>query len=104
MQDPLIMKTIGQNPQANQIMAAMQAHIAEHLGFHYRQLIEKQMGVPLPGPEEKLPEDVEVQLSQLVAQASAQLLQANQAQAQQAAGGGSATRSSYPDATTRVAA
>lgn len=84
MQDPLIMKTIGQNPQANMIMASMQAHIAEHLGFHYRQLIEKQMGVPLPGPEEKLPEDVEVQLSQLIAQASAQLLQANQAQAQQA--------------------
>jgi len=84
MQDPLIMKTIGQNPQANMIMASMQAHIAEHLGFHYRQLIEKQMGVPLPGPEEKLPEDVEVQLSQLIAQASTQLLQANTAQAQQA--------------------
>jgi hypothetical protein len=84
MQDPLIMKTIGQNPQANMIMASMQAHIAEHLGFHYRQLIEKQMGVPMPGPEEKLPEDVEVQLSQLIAQASAQLLQSNQAQAQQA--------------------
>ena len=84
MQDPLIMKTIGQNPQANMIMASMQAHIAEHLGFHYRQLIEKQMGVPLPGPQEKLPEDVEVQLSQLIAQASAQLLQANTAQAQQA--------------------
>ena len=84
MQDPLIMQTIGQNPKANMIMASMQAHIAEHLGFHYRQLIEKQMGVPLPGPEEKLPEDVEVQLSQLIAQASAQLLQSNQAQAQQA--------------------
>ena len=84
MQDPLIMKTIGQNPQANMIMASLQAHIAEHLGFHYRQLIEKQMGVPLPGPEQRLPEDVEVQLSQLIAQASAQLLQANQAQAQQA--------------------
>jgi hypothetical protein len=83
MQDPLIMKTIGQNPMANQIMAALQAHIAEHLGFHYRTLIEKQMGVPLPGPEEKLPEDVEVQLSKLVAQASAQLLQSNTAQAQQ---------------------
>ncbi len=84
LQDPLIMQTIGQNPKANMIMASMQAHIAEHLGFHYRQLIEKQMGVPLPGPEERLPEDVEVQLSQLVAQASTQLLQANQAQAQQA--------------------
>ena len=83
MQDPLIAKTIGQNPMANQIMASMQAHIAEHLGFYYRTLIEKQMGVPLPAPEKHLPEDVEVQLSQLIAQASAQLLQANQAQAQQ---------------------
>ena len=84
MQDPLIMKTIGQNPQANMIMAALQAHIAEHLGFHYRQLIEQQMGVPLPPPEEKLPEDVEVQLSRLIAEAGAQLLQLNQSQAQQA--------------------
>jgi len=83
MQDPVIMKTIGQNPQANQIMAAMQAHIAEHLGFYYRTMIEKQMGVPLPAPDKQLPDDVEVQLSQLVAQASVQLLQANQAQAQQ---------------------
>jgi hypothetical protein len=83
MQDPVIMKTIGQNPQANMIMAAMQAHIAEHLGFHYRTMIEKQMGVPLPAPDKHLPDDVEVQLSQLIAQASAQLLQANQAQAQQ---------------------
>jgi hypothetical protein len=85
MQDPMIAKTIGQNPQASQIMAAMQAHIAEHLGFYYRTLIEKQMGVPLPGPHEKLPEDVEVQLSQLIAQASAQLLQSNQAKTQQEA-------------------
>jgi len=83
MQDPVIMQTIGQNPKANMIMAAMQAHIAEHLGFHYRTMIEKQMGVPLPAPDKHLPDDVEVQLSQLIAQASAQLLQANQAQAQQ---------------------
>jgi hypothetical protein len=84
MQDPLIMKTIGQNPQANMIMAALQSHIADHLGFYYRTMIEKQMGVPMPAPNEHLPEDVEVQLSRLVAQASAQVLQANTAQAQQA--------------------
>ena len=83
MQDPLVMKTIGQNPQANMIMAALQSHIAEHLGFHYRTLIEQQMGVPMPPPNEPLPEDVEVQLSRLIAQASAQVLQANTAQAQQ---------------------
>ena len=84
MQDPLVMKTIGQNPQANMIMAALQAHIADHLGFHYRTMIEKQMGVPLPPPNEHLPDDVEVQLSRLVAQASSQVLQANTAEAQQA--------------------
>lgn len=84
MQDPLVMKTIGQNPQANLIMASLQSHIAEHLGFHYRTLVETQMGVPLPPPNEPLPEDVEVQLSRLIAQASAQVLQANTAQAQQA--------------------
>jgi hypothetical protein len=83
MQDPLVAKTIGQNPQANMIMASLQAHIAEHLGFHYRNLIEKQMGVPLPPPDKSLPEDVEVQLSKLIAQASTQLLQTNVAQAQQ---------------------
>ena len=83
MQDPLVMKTIGQNPQANLIMASLQSHIAEHLGFHYRTLVETQMGVPLPPPNEPLPEDVEVQLSRLIAQASAQVLQANTAQAQQ---------------------
>jgi hypothetical protein len=84
MQDPLVMKTIGQNPQANMIMAALQSHIADHLGFYYRTMIEKQMGVPMPPPNEHLPDDVEVQLSRLVAEASAQVMQANTAQAQQA--------------------
>jgi len=83
MQDPMIAQTMGQNPMAQQMMAAIQAHIAEHLGFLYRRKIEEQMGVPLPPPNEKLPEDVEVQLSKLIAEASAQLLQANTAQAQQ---------------------
>ena len=84
MKDPMIAATMGQNPMAQQMMAAIQAHIAEHLAFSYRRKIEEQMGVPLPPPGEQLPEQVEVQLSQLVAQASAQLLNANMAQAQQA--------------------
>jgi hypothetical protein len=83
MQDPMIAQTMGQNPMAQQMMAAIQAHIAEHLGFLYRRKIEEQMGVPLPPPNEKLPEDVEVQLSKLIAEASAQLLQSNTAMAQQ---------------------
>jgi hypothetical protein len=83
MQDPMIAQTMGQNPMAQQMMAAIQAHIAEHLGFLYRRKIEEQIGVPLPPPNEKLPEDVEVQLSKLIAEASAQLLQKNTAEAQQ---------------------
>jgi hypothetical protein len=63
MKDPMIAAQIGQNPMAQTIMAAIQAHIAEHLAFAYRRKIEEQMGVPLPPPDEKLPEDVEVQLS-----------------------------------------
>ena len=84
MKDPMIAAQMGQNPMAQQMMAAIQAHIAEHLAFSYRRKIEEQMGVPLPPPGEQLPEQVEVQLSQLVAQASTQLLSANVAQAQQA--------------------
>ena len=83
MQDPMIAQTIGQNPMAQQMSAAMQAHIAEHLAFLYRKKIEEQMGIPLPPPEAKLPEDIEVNLSRLVAQASTQLMQKNMAQAQQ---------------------
>jgi hypothetical protein len=84
--DPMVTKTIGQNPQANQIMSALQAHMAEHLGFQYRSQIEKQMGVALPAPDSPLPEAIEVELSRLVATASQQLLQIHKgdAQAQQA--------------------
>jgi hypothetical protein len=84
MQDPMIMQTIGQNPQANQMMAALQAHMAEHTAFMYRQQMELRIGAPLPAPNEELPEDVEVQLAQLQAQAAIQLTQANQQQAAQA--------------------
>jgi hypothetical protein len=82
MQDPKIMGAIGQNPMAQQINASLMAHIAEHMGFKYRKDIENTLGVPLPKPEEKLPEDVEVELSRLVAQAAAQLLQKDQAEVQ----------------------
>jgi hypothetical protein len=83
MQDPMIAQMIGQNPQARQIMAALQAHIAEHLGFQYRQQIEERLGAPLPAPNTELPEEVEVQLSRLVADAGRQLTQAHQQQAAQ---------------------
>ena len=83
IQDPLMMAQIGQNPQAQKLMAEIQAHIAEHLAFAYRKKVEEQLGVPMPNPDEDLPQDVEVQLSRLVAQAAQQLLAQNKAQAQQ---------------------
>ena len=83
MQDPMIMASIGQNPMAQQIMASLQAHIAEHLGFQYRKQIEERLGVQLPPPDEELPEDIEVQLAKLVADAGKQLTQAHQQQAAQ---------------------
>jgi len=83
MQDPMVAQLIGQNPQAKQIMASLQAHIAEHLGFSYRKKIEEKLGAPLPAPNEEMSEDMEVQLSRLVADAGKQLQQANQQQAAQ---------------------
>lgn len=85
MQDPMIAQMIGQNPQAQQIMVALQAHIAEHLAFQYRQQIEERLGAPLPPPNEELPEDIEVNLARLVADAGKQLAQAHQQQAAQQA-------------------
>lgn len=83
MQDPMVAQMIGQNPQAQQIMASLQAHIAEHLGFQYRQQIEERLGAPLPPPNEELPEDIEVNLARLVADAGKQLTQSHQQQAAQ---------------------
>jgi len=86
MQDPVIAATIGQNPQAQQIMASLQAHISEHLGFQYRKQIEDKLGVALPPPGEEMPEDMEKALSQLMADAGKQVAEQHaQEQAQQQA-------------------
>lgn len=83
MQDPVIQQLIGQNPRAPQMQAAMMAHIGEHVAYAYRQKIEQQMGVALPPEDEKLPPQVEMALSSMMAQAAQQVLQENQAQAAQ---------------------
>ena len=70
-------------PDAGVKQAALAAHVAEHLAFQYRREIEKQIGVPLPPPDEALPDDVEVQLSKLVAEASERILQQGMAEQQQ---------------------
>ena len=83
MQDPMMAQLIGQNPKAAQIQAAMTAHIAEHVGFAYRQKIEQQLGMALPPADEKLPPEIEIALSNMMAQAAQQVLQQNQATAAQ---------------------
>jgi len=83
MQDPIVMELVGQNPKAPQIQSAMMAHVAEHVGFAYRQKIEQQMGMPLPPEDEKLPPEMEIQLSGMMAQAAQQVLQQSQAMAAQ---------------------
>lgn len=83
LQDPSIMQTIGQNPMAQQMQAAMMAHVAEHLGFRYRQEIEQRVGAPLPGPEQDISEAEELAMAKYVAEAAQQVLQIHQAQAAQ---------------------
>jgi hypothetical protein len=83
MQDPMIAQAIGQNPMANQIMGALQAHMAEHVAFLYRKQIEERLGVQLPAPNEEVPEEIELQLSRVVAEAGKQLAQIHQQEAAQ---------------------
>ena len=89
MQDPKIAMLLQNNPMAQQLQAAMMAHINEHLGFQYRVEIEKQLGVELPptqdldGEEINMDPEVEAKLAPLLAQASERLLQMNKAQVAQ---------------------
>ena len=83
MQDPKIAQIVGQNPQAQALMAAATAHIQEHLAFEYRKQIEEQAGIPYPAPDTEMDEETEVQVSRLAAAAAKQLLQKDQAEAAQ---------------------
>jgi len=92
MQDPKIMSLLQNNPMAQQLQAAMMAHVNEHLGFEYRKQIEQQLGMSLPPQKDEAGEDinmdpeVEARLAPLLAQASQRLLASNmQQQAQQQA-------------------
>ena len=84
LRDPTIMAMIGQSPMAQQMQGAIMAHVAEHMAFKYRRDIEEQLGVEMTAPDAELPEEAEVQISRLVAQAAQQLLMTNQARAEQA--------------------
>ena len=64
-------------------MAAMMAHITEHVGYAYRQRIEQQLGMSLPAEDAKLPPEVESSLSSMMAQAAQRVLQQSQSQVAQ---------------------
>ena len=83
IQDPTIAQLIGQSPKAPMTQAALMAHVADHVGYSYRQKIEQQLGMPLPPEDEKLPPQIEIALSGMMAQAAQQVLQQSQTQAAQ---------------------
>lgn len=89
-QDPKLQQMLKNDPTAAAKAAAGMEHINEHLAFAYRAQIEEQLGVPLPyydaDEKETLPEEAEVALSRLVAEAANKLLGKNtqEAQAKQA--------------------
>jgi len=80
LQDPTVMGSLGKSPQAQAMMASLQAHIAEHVGFRYRAQLEKKLGVPLPLPNEEMVPEIEVELSRLAMEAGEQQSAENQQQ------------------------
>ena len=83
MKDPKIAQIVGQNPQAQMMMAAMMAHINEHVAFQYRKEIEEQLGIPLPKMDEELDPEMELEISRMMAMAATKLFQKDSAEAQQ---------------------
>lgn len=80
-QDPMIMELVGQSPNAAKAQGAMQAHMAEHLAFYYRQQMEQRMGIQLPPPGEPMPPEAEARISKLMSDAAEQLLNDNRIEA-----------------------
>jgi hypothetical protein len=85
LQNPKIMSMIQQTPQGQALVAAMQAHINEHLAFAYRKEVEQTVGLLLPTEEQEknMAPEVAAQVAQLAAQASMRMAQQAQAQAAQ---------------------
>ena len=79
-QDPKLQEIVGQSPFAGAIQASMAAHVTEHVAFQYRKEIEKNLGVGLPDEDKPLPEDIEIEISRLAAEAAGKLLRKDQAE------------------------
>jgi len=85
LQNPKIMGLIQQTPQGQALVAAMMAHINEHLAYAYRKEVEQTVGLLLPTEEQEknMTPEVAAQVAQLSAQASTRMTQQAQAQAAQ---------------------
>ena len=85
LQNPKVMGLIQQTPQGQAIVAAMMAHINEHLAFAYRKEVEASIGLLLPTEEQEknMSPEVAAQVAQLSAQASTRMTQQAQAMAAQ---------------------
>ena len=83
MQDPKLQQIMGQNPNAQSMMAAAMAHINEHVAFEYRRNMEEMAGVPLPPPGAEMDPATEVNISKLAAAAAQKLLEKDKAEAAQ---------------------
>ena len=79
-EDPKIIQIIGQSPFASAIQNSMAAHITEHVAFQYRKEMELQLGTALPDEDKPIPDNVEEQLSKLVAKASEKVLNKSKAE------------------------
>ena len=80
--DPQMAQEVQNSPAGGAVSGALDAHIREHLAFVFRRQIEEELGTPLPPMDQPLPEDVEKNLSTLVADAADQLMGKKQQQQQ----------------------
>jgi hypothetical protein len=85
LQNPKIMGLVGQTPQGQALVAAMMAHINEHLAFAYRKEVEQTVGLLLPTEEQEknMAPEVAAQVAPLAAQASTRMTQQAQSMAAQ---------------------
>jgi hypothetical protein len=85
LQNPKIMGLIQATPQGQALVAAMMAHINEHLAYAYRKEVEQTVGLLLPTEEQdkNMAPEVAAQVAQLAAQASTRMTQQAQAMAAQ---------------------
>jgi hypothetical protein len=82
-QDPKIQQIMQMSPNAPAVMAALAAHIQEHIAFEYRRQIEVAAGVPYPEPNAPMDEQTEVEVSRLAAAAAEKVLAKDQAEVAQ---------------------